>query len=375
MRFPPIWLVVVPLHIARLGVRRTPYPANRLTCTIAVYNTRQKGMDETMDTLLKVSSSPHLHSPVTTPRLMRDVLIALLPALVASVILFGPRALLLTAVCVASCVLAEFLCRKVMKRDNTIGDFSAAVTGVLLAFNLPASLPLWMAVIGCVVAIVVVKQCFGGLGQNFVNPAIAGRIVLMVSFPTQMTTWPTPFAYLDTARAATTATPLASLPAMLESGAADASALPSLADMLLGNRGGCLGEVCALALLLGGVYLIARRVISPIIPLCYIGTVALCMLPATGFDLTLTAYELLSGGLLLGAFFMATDYVTSPITTKGKVVFAIGCGLITTVIRLFASLPEGVSFSIMLMNILVPHIERLTAPKPFGTPKKKEAKA
>lgn len=327
------------------------------------------------DTLLRVSSSPHLHSPVTTPRLMRDVLIALLPALIASVVLFGPRALLLTAVCVAACVLAEYLSRKVMKRDNTIGDLSAAVTGLLLAFNLPASLPLWMAVIGCVVAIVVVKQCFGGLGQNFVNPAIAGRIVLMVSFPTQMTTWPAPFAYLSADRAATTATPLASLPAMLESGAADPAALPSLTDMLLGNRGGCLGEVCALALLLGGVYLIARRVISPIIPLCYIGTVALCMLPATGFDLTLTAYELLSGGLILGAFFMATDYVTSPITSKGKVIFAIGCGLITTVIRLFASLPEGVSFSIMLMNILVPHIERLTAPKPFGTPKKKEAKA
>lgn len=210
------------------------------------------------DTLLRVSSSPHLHSPVTTPRLMRDVLIALLPALIASVVLFGPRALLLTAVCVAACVLAEYLSRKVMKRDNTIGDLSAAVTGLLLAFNLPASLPLWMAVIGCVVAIVVVKQCFGGLGQNFVNPAIAGRIVLMVSFPTQMTTWPAPFAYLSADRAATTATPLASLPAMLESGAADPAALPSLTDMLLGNRGGCLGEVCALALLLGGVYLIAR---------------------------------------------------------------------------------------------------------------------
>lgn len=328
-----------------------------------------------MDTLLRVSSSPHLHSPVTTPRLMRDVVIALLPALIASVVLFGPRALLLTAVCVASSVLAEYLCRKVMKRDNTIGDLSAVVTGMLLAFNLPVGLPLWMAVIGCVVAIVVVKQCFGGLGQNFVNPAIAGRIVLMVSFPTQMTTWPTPFAYLDAGKAATTATPLASLPAMLDAGAADPSALPSLIDMLLGNRGGCLGEVCALALLLGGIYLIVRRVISPIIPVCYVATVAVCMLFATGFDLTLTAYELLSGGLILGAFFMATDYVTSPITSKGKVIFAIGCGLITAAIRLFASLPEGVSFSIMLMNILVPHIERLTAPKPFGTPKSKEAKA
>lgn len=326
-----------------------------------------------MDHLLRVSASPHLHSPVTTPRLMRDVVIALLPALVASVILFGPRALLLTTVCVVSCVLAEYLCRRAMKRDNTIGDFSAVVTGVLLAFNLPVGLPLWMAVIGCVVAIVVVKQCFGGLGQNFVNPAIAGRIVLMVSFPTQMTTWSAPFAYLESGNT-TTATPLASLPAMIEAGAADPSALPSLTDMLLGNRGGCLGEVCAIALLLGGVYLIVRRVISPIIPLFYIGTVAVCMLFATGFDLTLTAYELLSGGLLLGAFFMATDYVTSPITSKGKVIFAIGCGLITTVIRLFASLPEGVSFSIMLMNILVPHIERLTAPKPFGTPKSKEVK-
>lgn len=310
--------------------------------------------------MLTVSASPHVRSKDTSVGIMRDVIIALCPALIASVVIFGLRALLVTVVTVASCVLSEYLSRKIMKRSNTIGDLSAVVTGLLLAFNLPATIPLWMAAIGGAVAIVVVKQFFGGIGQNFVNPAIAGRIVLLLSFSQAMTTWPVPCGGMfnfSVAEITTGATPLA----------VAEEELP-LADMLLGLRGGCLGETCALALILGGLYLVVRKVISPAIPLSFIGTVAVVMLIA-GKGMT---YHLLSGGLLLGAIFMATDYATSPISFKGKIVFGIGCGLLTCLIRLFANLPEGVSFSIILMNILVPHIERLTTPKPFGTPKKEK---
>lgn len=318
-----------------------------------------------------VSSSPHLRSRDTVTGIMLDVIIALLPALAASVILFGFQALLLTAVCVASCVAAEAISRRLMKRGSSIGDLSAVVTGILLAFNLPVSLPLWMAVIGCIFAIVVVKQFFGGIGQNFVNPALAGRIMLMMSFPSQMSVWTKPLMGKAADAAVTTATPMASLTQALQSGInADSlkeANLPTLLEMFIGQRQGSMGEICAAALLIGFLYLLIRRVITPVIPLVYIGTVALLMLFAGGFNLQFVAYELLGGGLLLGAIFMATDYTTSPITTKGKIIYAVGCGLITTVIRLFGSLPEGVSFSIILMNILVPHIERLTTPKPFGT--------
>ena len=286
---------------------------------------------------------------------MGDVIIALVPALIASGIIFGPRALLVVLVTVVSCVACEYVCRRVMKRDQTIGDLSAVVTGILLAFNLPVSINLFMAAFGGVVAIVVVKQMFGGIGQNFVNPALTARIVLMASFPSQMSTWSEPFYYLKgSADAVTTASPLAQM--------ASGGELPSYFNMLMGVRAGCLGEVCAIALILGGVYLVARGVIKPVIPLCYIGTVAVFTL-ILGQDVL---YHLLSGGLLLGAIFMATDYTTSPLTTKGRVIFGVGCGVLTVLIRVFGSLPEGVSFSIILMNILVPHIERLTRPKPFG---------
>lgn len=321
---------------------------------------------------LLVSASPHIHSPEATTGVMGDVLISLLPALVMAVVWFGSRALVLTAVCIGTAVLAEWLSRRVMKRPNTLGDLSAVVTGLILALNLPASLPLWMAAIGSVVAIVVVKQMFGGIGQNFVNPAMTARIILMVSFPTAMARWTAPLVSAWSADAVTTATPMASLAA--SSGGNLSADLPSLWRMLVGYHGGSMGEVCALALLVGGVYLIIRRVISPIIPAAYIGTVAVWMLAAGRGDLRFVAYELLGGGLLLGAFFMATDYATSPITAKGKWIFGIGCGVITSVIRLYGSLPEGVSFSIILMNILVPHIERLTLPRAFGAEKnKKEA--
>lgn len=328
---------------------------------------------------LTVSASPHKRTADTTRGIMLDVILALIPALILSVVLFGPRALLVTVVSVAACVLFEFLARKVMKRSMTIGDLSAVVTGILLAFNLPSTIPLWMVVIGDAVAIIVVKQFFGGIGQNFVNPALVGRIVLMASFPVQMSDYPAPFAWrMPEVAAVTSATPLAQFSDIygaenLQS-AMDAAGLPSLLDMLFGVRGGCLGETCAVALLLGFIYLLIRRVISPTIPLMYVGTVAVIMLIAGKGNLEFVAYQLLSGGLLLGAIFMAPDYTTSPVNFKGKLLYALGCGLITALIRIFASLPEGVSFSILLMNILVPHLDRLTTPKPFGTRKEKKRK-
>lgn len=323
---------------------------------------------------LTVSASPHVRSNETTTGIMLDVIIALVPALVMSVVYFGLRALVLTATCVVACVLSEYVSRKVMKRSNTLGDLSAVVTGIILAFNLPANLPLWIAVIGSIVAIAVVKQMFGGIGQNFVNPAMTARIILMVSFPTAMAKWVAPYTDTWAADAVTTATPMASLAAVKGGDLSMATDLPTLAEMFVGCHGGSMGEVCSIALICGGVYLLLRRVISPIIPLSFIGTVAVCMLFAGNFNLEYVAYQLLGGGLMLGAFFMATDYSTSPINKKGKLIFGIGCGLITTVIRLFGSLPEGVSFSIILMNILVPHIENMTTPKPFGFVKEKKEK-
>ena len=323
---------------------------------------------------LTVSASPHAHSSVTTTGIMLDVIIALVPALVMSVVYFGTRALVLAAVTVGSAVLAEYLSRKVMKRPNTIGDLSAIVTGLILALNLPATLPLWMAALGSVIAIVVVKQMFGGIGQNFVNPAMMARIILMVSFPTAMAKWVVPFTSCWSADAVTAATPMASLAAVEGGNVSAVEALPTLKEMLLGLHGGSMGEVCSLALIAGGFYLLLRHVISPAIPFSFIGTVAVVMLIAGKGNFEFVAYQLLGGGLMLGAFFMATDYTTSPINLKGRIIFGIGCGLITSVIRLFGSLPEGVSFSIILMNILVPHIEHLTTSRPFGEVKEKKEK-
>ena len=321
--------------------------------------------------LLNMSSSPHVRHSLTTGSVMTDVVLALLPATVFGVYRYGLHAFLVILISVASAVLAEYLFDLVAKHPNTIRDGSAVVTGLLLAFNLPVSIPLWQAAIGSVIAIVVVKQLFGGIGQNFVNPAITGRIILMVSFPTAMTTWIKPLLWLDKgAEAVTTATPLT----MMTKGGELSDGLPSLVDMLIGIRGGSLGETCAVALIIGGVYLMIRKIISPAIPLSFIGTVAVIMLVAGKGSFTFVAYQLLSGGLMLGAFFMATDYTTSPINLKGRIIFGIGCGLLTSFIRLFGSLPEGVSFSIILMNILVPHIEHLTTPKPFGTVKEKKKK-
>lgn len=309
---------------------------------------------------LIVEPSPHIRGAMSTQKVMLNVIIAMLPALAAATIIFGIKALVLTVICCACCVLFEWLFCKVTKKDSTIHDLSAVVTGMLLAFNLPVDIPVYMAVIGCFASIVVVKMLFGGIGQNFANPAITGRIILMLSFTASMTTWTAPFSYLEGADAVSTATPLVS------------DELPSLLDMFLGIRGGCLGETCIAALLIGGVYLCVRKLIQPTTPLAFIGTVAVLTLLYSGFDVTYTLYQLMSGGLFLGAIFMATDYATTPLTQKGKMIFGIGCGVFTFLIRQFASLPEGVSYSILLMNILTPYIDKISMPKPLGA--KKEPK-
>ncbi|CUN72930.1 RnfABCDGE type electron transport complex subunit D [Clostridium sp. NSJ-49] len=301
---------------------------------------------------LIVTSSPHVKSSTTTSTIMRDVIIALIPALIASNIIFGLRAGLVTAVCVASCVGFEYLSRRIMNKKNTISDLSAVVTGIILAFNLPSTMPLWMCVIGSFVAIVIVKQLFGGIGQNFANPAITARIVLLVSFGTQMTNWAAP-KIAAVADAVSGATPMAQIAA---------GETPNLLNMFLGTTGGSLGETSALALLIGGIYLVYRKVINPIIPVAFIGTVFV-FTAVLGVN---PLAQILGGGLFLGAIFMATDYSTSPVTNMGKLIFGIGCGFITVLIRVFGSYPEGVSFAILLMNILVPYIDKATRLKALG---------
>ena len=301
---------------------------------------------------------------------MRDVLIALVPALVASVLIFGVRAFVVTAVCVAFAVGGEWVFEKIVKRPSTIGDLSAVVTGVLLAFNLPVGIPLWQAAFGSLVAIIIVKQLFGGVGQNFANPAITARIIMLIAFSGTMTTWVTPEVpeFLSKlipnltggADAVSSATTLVTL-----KGVEGGGPLPSLTNMILGFRGGCLGETSAIALVIGGIYLLIRRVISWHTPVAFIGTVFLFTL-LVGGSLDNSVYQLLSGGLLIGAFFMATDYSTTPNTNWGRIIFGLGCGVITVLIRVWGSYPEGVSFSILLMNILTPYISNFTRKKPFG---------
>lgn len=300
-----------------------------------------------MTSLLNVSTSPHIHTPINTRRIMADVLIALAPAAVAGTVIFGLRALAVIAVCVISAVLAEFLFHLICKRPRTVGDLSAAVTGLLLAMNVPANLPLWQGAVGSVFAIIVVKCLFGGIGCNFANPAITARIFMTVSFGSMaQAAFPTA---VDTVASAT---PLSG---------GEASTL----DLLLGLHGGALGETCAAALILGGAYLLLRRVITWHTPVAFIGATFLLMLIATGSP-TEALDHVLMGGLLLGAIFMATDYSTTPVTKWGKVVFGIGCALITVLIRLWGNYPEGVSFSILLMNILTPYIDKLTVKRPLG---------
>ena len=311
-----------------------------------------------MNKNMVVSVNPHIYASQTTQTIMRDVLIALFPAVIASVVFFGIRALLVEALCVVVAVACEWAFEKITKRDVTVTDLSAAVTGLLLALNLPVTIPLWQAAFGSFVAIIVIKQLFGGIGQNFANPAITARVIMLVAFSGAMTTWAPAAFSNDPVDAVTAATPLA---LMGTEGAA--GELPSLLQMFLGARGGSMGETSCLALLIGGIYLICRRVISWHTPVAFIGTVLVLTALLPGQD---PLYHVMAGGLFIGAIFMATDYTTSPPTPKGKLIFGVGCGLITVLIRVWGNYPEGVSFSILLMNILNPYISSWTKTKPFG---------
>ena len=297
---------------------------------------------------LIVNFAPHIRAKYSTQTIMRDVIIALIPALIAAVIHYGPYTLAIVAVCVAVSMICEYIMDKILKKENTLHDLSAVVTGIILAYCLPAGAPLWLAAFGAAIAIIIVKQLFGGIGQNFANPACTARIILFISFASYMTPW------------SSSGTDIISGSTPLSTGTA------SYMDLFLGNIGGSLGETCKLALLIGLVYLLAKKIITWHTPVAFVATVFV-LSAAVGAD---PVYAILSGGVFLGAFFMATDYVTSPSTRMGRVIFGIGCGAITVLIRQYCSYPEGVSFSILLMNILAPHIERLTSSKSFGGAKK-----
>ncbi len=311
--------------------------------------------------MLVVASSPHIHSPDNVPAAMRDVLIALVPALAASLYFFRLPALMVIVSCMASAYISELLCLKFMKKPLPTGEHSALITGILLAFCLPPGLPIWIAALGSAFAIIIAKHLFGGLGQNIFNPALIGRCFLLASFPVAMTSWVTP---LD---AITTASPLG----IIKEGTGEQ--LPSLLDLFLGNVSGSIGETSALAILLGGLYLLYRGHIEWRIPLTFIGTVF--MITAIfgltkGEGLRYPLFHLLSGGLLLGAFFMATDWVTSPVTKAGRIIFGIGCGLLVSLIRLKGGYPEGVAYSILLMNVVTPLIDRYSRSRVFGEVKR-----
>lgn len=304
-----------------------------------------------MNNDLILSVSPHIRSNITTRRIMLDVVISLLPAAIAGTIIFGVRALAVIAVCVASAVISEYLFNKAAKKPNTITDLSAVVTGLLLSLNLPANTPLWQAAVGAAFAIIFVKCVFGGIGQNFANPAITARIFMLVAFGSMSSA-----AFPKNIDAVSSATPLA----VLQNGGD-----VKITDLLLGTRGGSIGETCTIALIIGGLYLLFRKVISWHTPVIFVATVFLFTFAVKGDAFTALEYTL-SGGLFIGAIFMATDYATTPVTKWGKVIFGIGAGILTVLIRLWGVYPEGVSFAILLMNILTPYIDKWTAKKPFG---------
>ena len=305
-----------------------------------------------MENKLHISLSPHIHSNNSTMRTMLDVIIALVPASVVSVLLLGVNALLVIATCVISAVACEFIFNIIIKKEQTISDLSAIITGLLLALNLPANIPLWQAAIGSAFAIILVKGIFGGLGKNIVNPAMTARVFMLLAFGSMVD-----YTLPEGMDAASGATPLVQL--------ANGEKL-TLWNLFFGNHGGSLGETCALALIIGGIYLLVRKVITWHIPVAFIGTTFLLTLLIVGGDVEMAVAWILSGGLMIGAFFMATDYVTSPSTAKGKLIFGIGAGVITVLIRFFGGYPEGVSFAILLMNIVNPYIDSLTARKLFG---------
>ena len=333
---------------------------------------------------LIATSSPHIRGSETTQGIMKDVIIAMLPALAYACFNFGLRALTLTLVSVAGCVFFEWLYRKLMKKPQSVQDLSSVVTGMLLAFVCPVQIPYWMILIGDAFAIIIVKQLFGGIGKNFVNPALAGRAVLLASYAGSMTTWVDPAM----SRAAvigsnvdivTAATPLSYMkgtdPAALAESFGNLTSTYGVGQMFMGQIGGSLGEVSALMLIIGGAYLIWRKVINWQTPVAYIGTVAVLtfLFPKAGSSLEWMLYSIFGGGLMLGAFFMATDYATSPVTKKGQVIFGVGCGLFTVLIRYFGSYNEGVCYSIMVMNLFVALIDKYTKPVRFGVVKKEGA--
>lgn len=319
-----------------------------------------------MEQKFTVSSSPHIKLCEDTRSVMLDVIIALMPASAAGVYFFGLRALAVMLTSVAACILSEYAYEKITKKPVTVGDLSCVVTGILLALNLPSSIPLWMVIIGAAFAIIIVKQLYGGLGKNFMNPALAARCFMLVAWAGSMTCFYEPFT-----DAISSATPLAVLKGT------SGGDLPTLLTAFLGGKPGCIGETSGLMLLLGFVYLLAKRVVDFRIPVCYLASFAVFtyLFGNNATELSqgmFTAVSMLSGGLLLGVFFMATDYVTTPATPRGRIVFGIGCGFLTFAIRRFGGYPEGVSFSIILMNVAAPLIERFTAPKPFGYVKKRK---
>lgn len=310
-----------------------------------VSNLDQQKLNE----MLTVSAAPHVKTDKTTQKIMLDVIIALMPALVAAVYFFGLRALWLVIASVIAAVVSELAFQKAVKKPVTISDLSAVVTGILVAYNVPVSLPFPMVILGSVFAIIVVKQLFGGIGYNFMNPALAARAFIMASWPQAMGSYPAPFSTDMVA----SATPL------------QGGTMPSLMDAFIGTMGGCIGEVSALAILIGAAYLVFKGVINLRIPLAYIITAAV-MFIITGTAIDQVALQLLIGGIMLGAFFMATDYSSTPVSAKGELVFGIGCGILTVLIRVFGPMPEGVSYSILLMNVATPFIERITKPKVYG---------
>lgn len=324
--------------------------------------------------MLKISTNPHMQTSRNTRAIMLDVIIALIPAAIAAVLFFGIDALRVILTSVAACVMFEWIaCKYWLKTQNTTTDLSAVITGLLLAFNLPAEMPCWMILIGAFISIIIAKVCFGGIGQNIFNPALIGRVFLFISFPVQMTSWPKPyFFHLVSPDGQTGATPLRIIKTLSKTTNVEEMStmeLPSYLDMFLGNIGGCIGEISALAILIGLGYMLYRKVITWHIPVYYLATVLIItsiLYMITGDIKFLPLAHMLSGGLMLGAVFMATDYTTSPMTQKGQIIFAIGCGLLTVIIRAFSAYPEGVSFAILIMNALVPLIDKISVQRYYG---------
>lgn len=318
-----------------------------------------------MSSSIIVSGTPHVRSKESIQSIMRDVVIALIPASVMGIYYFGIKALMIIVLSIASSMFFEWGYEKILKKSITINDYSAVLTGLLLALNLPASASWWVPIVGSFVAIVIAKQFYGGLGQNFINPALIGRAFLVAAYPTQTTggAFATGRMVVD---ASTYATPLAEL----KSGAAVING-DAIKNALIGNVGGCIGETCAIALIIGGIYLLAKHIISWRIPVVYIVVVFILTAIMRGYGVIGGVYEIFCGGLMLGAFFMATDYVTSPISASGQIIFAIGCGILTSFIRVYGGYPEGVSYSIIIMNLCVPLLDRVTRPRIFGEVKSK----